>query len=238
MTGLFCLVAFSLLAGEKSVKFGSGYKAYEYLNKESLLHSGRYFYGGYSYEFGDFLKNKVQFQVSNSNRSIKLEIPYVTASTAASIHYDFAVRTLKFNNSNHYLGIFIANNFDLNFFPKLDRDNFLWVNQSFTGIKMMNQFQINENSRIDFSAHIPLYSNIFYNRVDRFSGEIPSNRPNLSVWGTSNKLFNGDAEIGYVNSKQIINWGVFYQYEINRFSLNSSNSFLGQAHSLSLRILY
>ena len=44
LTGVFCLVLHPLIAGEKSVKFGIGYKAYELNKNEKLIHSGRYFH--------------------------------------------------------------------------------------------------------------------------------------------------------------------------------------------------
>ena len=152
LTGLLCLVTSVLLAGEKSAKFGSGYKAYEFSSHNSLLHSGRYFYGGYSYAFGDQFRNKVQFQISNSNREIDLDLTYVSAATAANIFYDIGIRTINLKKSTHYFGAYIGNDFNLNFFPKLDNKNFMWFNQSFTGVSTMSQFKLMNNTRIEFSS--------------------------------------------------------------------------------------
>lgn len=238
LIGFVCLINTSLLAGEKSVKMGTGYKAYTLNSHNSILHSGRYFYGGYSYEFGSKFKNKVQFQISNSNREVDYDLTYVSAATAANIYYDLAIKTLSLKNSTHYVGANIGNDFNLNFFPKLDNDNFLWFNQSFAGLSIMSKFQLKNKARIDFNAHIPIFSNIVFNRMDRFSSEVPGNRPIQSYSGFSKKLFNSNAEVGYVYSKFGIKWGAYYQYEINQFGQKSNSKLSGEAHSVSLRILY
>ena len=215
-----------------------GYKTFEFTSHNNLIHSGRYLYGGFSYEFGTKYLNRVQFQVSNSNREVKLDILYVSAATAANIYYDFAIQTISLKNSKHYFGFHIGNDFNLNFFPKIDARNLLWFNQSFAGISMMNKYKLNSNNSIDFSTHVPIISTILYNRLNRLTSEIPGNRSVQSYSGFSNKLFNADAEIGYIFSKFGFGWGIYYQIEINRMNEKTSNRLTGLAQSVSIRIIY
>lgn len=238
LIGLFCLLNIALLGVEKSVKFGSGYKAFTLNTHKSLIHSGRYFYGGYSYEFGDKFKNKVQFQVSNSNREINLDLPYISAATAINIYYDWTIKTVSFKNSMHFIGANIGNDFNLNFFPKLDNKNFLIFNQSFFGLSMMSKFNLKNNSRVDFNTHIPIYSIMAFSRVDRFSSENPDEKTVNTYSGFAKKLFNSNAELGYLFPKFGLIWGIYYQYEINKFEKKASSKLYGEAHSLSLRIIY
>lgn len=238
LTGFLCLVYTFLFSGEKYVKYGMGYKTYEFTSHNNLIHSGRYLYGGFSYEFGNQYLNRVQFQVSNSNREVKLDILYVSAATAANIYYDFAIQTISLKKYTHYFGLHVGNDFNLNFFPKIDARNLLWFNQSFTGISMMSKYKLNNSNRIDFSTHIPILSTILHNRLNRLTSEIPGNRLIQSYSGLANKLFNADAEIGYIFSKFGFGWGIYYQIEINRMSETASNRLTGIAQSASLRIIY
>ncbi len=238
LTGVFCLVYTFLFSTEKYVKYGMGYKTFEFTSHNNLIHSGRYLYGGFSYEFGNKYLNRIQFQVSNSNREMMLDILYVSAATAINIHYDFAIQTISLKKSRHYFGLHVGNDFNLNFFPKIDSRNLLWFNQSFTGLSLMSKYKLKNNNRIDFSSHIPVISTLLYNRLNRLTSEIPGNRSIQSFSGFSNKLFNADAEIGYIFSKFGFDWGVYYQIEINRMNETSSNRLKGIAQSASLRIIY
>lgn len=238
LAGLFCLVSSLLFAGEKSVKMGVGYKAYKNNSHEILLHSGRYFYGGYSYQFGRVFRNKVQFQISNSNREIKSDINYVSASTGTNIFYDFNYRFINLKNIKLHAGTFIGDDFVLNFFPKLDKDNFLWENQSFVGFSSSNNFLLTKNRRIDLNFRIPIYSGIVFNKMDRLDGEVPGNRPNLFYRGYGNKLLNANAELGYIFSKYGLSFGVYYQMEYNRTGEFVHRRVTSQAHSISFRLLY
>lgn len=238
LTGLLCLVSTLLLSGEKHGKFGVGNKTYKLTSHENLLHSGKYFYGGFSFESGDRYLNKIQFQVSNSNRKVKLDISYVSAATAGNIYYDVAFKAISLKKFDNYLGIHIGNDFSIIFFPKIDDRNLLWFNQTFTGISLINKYKFSSNKRIDFNAHIPIISSIIYNRFDRLTGEVPDNRSVRSYSGLMDKLFNADAEIGYVFSKHSLNWGIYYQLEINRMSETVSNRLNARSNSFSLRVIY
>ena len=239
LAGLFCLVCTFLFSREKQIKCGIGFKAFEFASHNNFIHSGKYLHGGFSYEFGNQFLHRVQFQVSNSNREIKLDIPYISAATAANIYYDFVIQSISLKNSRHYFGLHIANDFNLNFFPKIDTRNLLWFNQSFTGISIMSKYKLNKNyNRIDFCTHIPIISTILYNRLNRLTSEIPENSPIQSYSGLANKLFNADAEIGYVFSKYGFSWGIYYQIELNIIHETASNRLTGIAQSASLRIIY
>jgi len=219
------------------VKYGMGYKTYEFASHKKLIHSAKYLYGGFSYEFGNQYLNRIQFQISNSNREVEMDILYVSAATAANIYYDFTVQSIALKNSRHYFGFHIGNDFNLNFFPKIDNNNLLWFNQSFTGIAVMSKFELKKN-RIDFNMHLPILSTVFYNRMNRLTGKIPGNRYTKFYSGFSNRLFNGNSEIGYIFSKFGFKWGIFYQIEINRMQESLNNQLMGTAHSASIRIIY
>ena len=215
-----------------------GYKTFELKSHKNLIHSGKYIYGGFSYEFGNQYLNKVQFQISNSNREIELDIDYVSASTAGNIYYDFTIKSLSFKNFNQYFGFNLGNDFNLNFFPKIDNKNLLWLNQTFMGISLINKYKLSTTNRIDLSTHIPILSTITYNRFDRLTSKIPNNRSLQSYSGFPNKLFNANAEIGYIFSKYGFSWGIYYQIELNRFGQTTNSRLYSTAHSTSLRIIY
>lgn len=238
LTGFFCLVSLLNFAGEKSIKFGSGYKQIKHSSHKVLFHSGRYFNGGYSYLFGDAIKQKIQFQISNSNREIELDLPYVSASTGLNLFYDVNFRTIQTNKFENYLGLSIGNDFSLNFFPQIDTKNFLWESQAIGSISSLNSFSINKNQRIDLNFRIPFYSGIFFNRIDRLSSEVPNNMPATHYRGSIKKLLNANYELGYVVSKLGVKFGLYYQAEFNRIGQRVSRRVVSSAHSLSLRILY
>jgi len=238
LTGVFCLVLHPLIAGEKSVKFGIGYKAYELNKNEKIIHSGRYFHGGYSYQFGNKFRNKVQFQISNSNREITLEFPYVSAATAANIYYDLNYRIITSKHSEHYIGAYLGDDFNLNFFPQVDHKNFVWENQTMIGISSMNNINFNKSNRIDFNFHIPIYSNIVFNKMDRFDGKVPKDLPAKHFMGFRKQLLNSNWELGYVFNKYGILFGIYYQGEYNYTSNTLNEGSSSSAHSASLRIIY
>jgi hypothetical protein len=238
LTGIFCFVFTFLFSGEKHIKYGMGKKNYELNSHKSTLHSGKYIYGGFYYEFGNNFLKIVQFKVSNSNREIELDIAYVSAATAGNIYYDFAFKSLSFKKMTNYLGFHIGNDINLNFFPKIDNKNLLWFNQTFTGISFISKYKFNSTSRINFNTHIPILSSITYNRFDRLNGKVPNNRSVRTYSGFVDKLFNADTEIGYIFSKYGLNWGVYYQFEINRMSETVSSRLTSRANSVSLRVIY
>jgi hypothetical protein len=215
-----------------------GNKNFELFSHESLLHSAKYFYGGFSYEVGDKFLKIVQFKVSNSNREIELDIVYVSAATTVNTYCDFAIKSISYKKMTNYLGLHLGNDFNLNFFPKIDDKNLLWFNQTFTGISFINKYNFSSTNRIDFNMHIPILSSITYNRFDRLTGEVPKNRSVRSYSGFMDKLFNADTEIGYVFSKYGLNWGVYYQFELNRMSESVSNRLTSKANSVSIRVIY
>ena len=215
-----------------------GNKNYELTSHKNSLHSGKYFYGGFSYEFGDKFLKILQFQVSNSNRQMELDISYISAATAGNIYYDFAIKTVSFKKTSNYLGFHLGNDFNLNFFPKIDDKNLLWFNQTFTGISLINKYKFSSTKRIDFNTHIPILSSIIYNRFDRLNGKVPNKESVKSYSGFMDKLFNANTEIGYVFSKYGLHWGVYYQFEINRMNETVSNRLTSRASSISLRLIY
>ena len=77
-TGILFLSISALFAGEKSIKLGSGYKVYNLTSHDFHIHSGRYFYGGYSHEFGKQAKQKFQFQTLNVTKTLDYQ-PMVNA---------------------------------------------------------------------------------------------------------------------------------------------------------------
>jgi len=238
LTGLFSLVFSLLFSGEKQIKYGVGNKNFKLASHESLLHSGIYNYGGFSYEFGDKFLKIVQFKVSNSNREIELDLVYVSAATTGNIYCDFAIKSISNKNMTNYVGLHVGNDFNLNFFPKIDDKNLLWFNQTFTGISFMNKYNFNSAKRIDFNMHIPILSYIIFNRFDRLTGQVPKNRLVNSYSGLIDKLFNADTEIGYIFSKYGLNMGLYYQFEVNRMSETISNRITSKANSISIRVIY
>jgi hypothetical protein len=238
LAGIFCLVSTYSKAGEKSVKFGIGYKDYALNENDKLIHSGRYFHGGYSYQFGNEFRNKVQFQISNSNRELTLDFPYVSAATAGNIYYDFNYRVITCKNSEHYIGGYLGNDYNLNFFPKIDSKNFYWENQTMIGLSSMNNINFKKSNRLDFNIHLPMYSTIIFNRMGRFDGEVPKDLPASHFSGFRDRLLNYNWELGYVFTKYGFTFGFYYQREYNFTSGTLNGGSESSAHSISLRIIY
>ncbi len=238
LTGFFCLIFISLFSGEKSVKYGVGNKTFKFNSDKNLIHSGKYFYGGFSYQFGDKYLNKIQFQVSNSNREIFLDISYISAATAGNIYYDIAVKSIPLKKTTNYFGVHLGNDFNLNFFPRIDDKNLLWLNQTFMGISLINKYYFSEENRIELNTHIPIISTIIYNKFDRLTSKIPKNKSVKSYSGSVNKLFNAHTEIGYIFSSYGLKWGFYYQLERNIMNETKTNQLTSNANSVSLRIIY
>lgn len=237
LTGLLCFVSSLLFAQEKSVKLGAGYKSFQHISHEMALHSGKYLYGGFSYQYGNKVRNKIQFQVSNSNREVDLDLTYISAASAINTVYELNFQIFNSKSSSHHLGPYIGNDFNLNFFPKIDNSNFLWENQAFVGISSMNSIALSNSKRVDINFRIPVYSNLIKNRADRFTGESPG-YPTQFYSGFANKLFNANIETGYVISKYGVKFGLYYQGEINRTGDVQHRRVTSTAHSLSLRVIY
>tara|TARA_Y100000589_G_scaffold241231_1_gene228775 strand:+ start:1892 stop:2566 length:675 start_codon:yes stop_codon:yes gene_type:complete len=223
---------------EKNVKYGVGYKTFYLNSKKNSIHSGKYFYGGFSYQFGDKYLNKIQFQVSNSNREIFQDILYISAATAGNIYYDIAFKSISLKKTTNYIGLHLGNDFNLNFFPKIDEKNLFWLNQTFMGISFLNRYYLSEEVWIELNTHIPVISRIIYNKFDRLTSKIPNSKSVKSYSGSINKLFNAHTELGYNFSSYGLKWGVYYQLEINSMSETKTNKLNSYANSVSLRIIY
>ena len=101
------LTHLDLYSVEKSVSLGFGNKLYKTSNGV-IPHKAKYIQGGYSYQFGDKYLNKFQTNVSNSSKEIKLEIPYVTASTLANLTYDINFKFIDNKSMDIYsLGLIL-----------------------------------------------------------------------------------------------------------------------------------
>ena len=100
------------------------------------------------------------------------------------------------------------------------------------------KFLQTKKKRIDLNFQIPVYSNILYSRFDRFSGEIPDNRPIQNYNGSILKLFNPNYELGYIIPKWGMKMGAYYQGEFNVVGKQKHNRVYNYAHSLSLRVIY
>ena len=238
LTGLFCLVTLLTFAGEKSIKFGTGYKQIHFGSHEQLLHSGRYFHGGYSYQFGDLIKQQVHFQISNSNREVEFDLPYVSASTGANLFYSLNFRTFQNNVFHNHTGFILGNDFTLNFFPRIDNQNFMWENQIIGGISSLNCYKLSNNRRIDFNFRIPIYSTMFLNRINRLTSEVPGDMPVIYYSGSLKYLMNTNFEVGYIIPKFGAKLGVYYQGDINSVGQNPQAKVTSYTHSISLRVLY
>lgn len=148
LVGILFLSISALFAGEKSIRLGSGYKVYNLPSHDFYFHSGRYFYGGYSHEFGKQAKQKFQFQIANSNREIELTLPYISAATSIDVSYEINFKAFNTKKSKHYFGVFTENSFQLNFFPKIDNKNFMWQNQSSVGFSSSNSYKLKKKELI------------------------------------------------------------------------------------------
>lgn len=220
------------------MKIGMGYQGFTNNISQKLIHSGKYFYGGYYYQFGEKFRNKIQFQVANSNREMKFDFPYVSAATSLAIYYDLNYRIKTTKKSAHYLGCYFGDFFTLNFFPRIDHENFLWENQFLLGLSSMNNIRINHSKRIDINFRLPVFTSIHFNKMDRFDGDVPYDLPSNWVNGSFMKLLNAQYEIGYVFGTQGFTFGIYYQEEHNMTENTLYGGFQATAHSISFRIIY
>lgn len=231
-------------AGVQTIKFGSGYKYVNATFHNNKLHSGRYFALGYGYTFGNKIQNHFQFQISNSNKEVFYEIPYVSANTNLDISQEFNFPCYKKGNFINYSGLYFGNSFDLNFFPIVDRKNFIWENHLISGLSSRNIYQLSIKSSININIQIPIYSFAFSNSLNRFDGERP--QTNVSLWKSMDKqigfvdqLFKPNFEIGYVTYLiKKIKSGVFYQTRCNWYERENGIRTKSIAHVISLRITY
>lgn len=232
------------MAGEQTIKAGVGYK---YLNSafhNNKLHSGRYFSLGYGYSYGTKMQNYFQFQISNSNKEVNYELPFVTANTNLDISQEFNFPCYKKGKFTNHSGFYFNNSFDLNFFPVIDRENFIWENHLITGLSFRNLYQLKSKSSINLNIQIPVFSSALSHRLDRFDGELP--QTNRSLWESMDKqlgfvdqLFKPNFEIGYVkNIVSTIKAGVFYQARFNWYERQNGYRTNSKAHIISLRITY
>lgn len=235
---LLLILPTGLIAGEKFVKAGAGYKAFTEPTHKVYHHSGRYFYSGYGVTFGEKLLQTLQFQLSNSNRQVEYDLPYVSASTAVDVSHEFNFNIANFKNSKHYIGPYVGNSFSLNFFPKVDNQNFVWQNFASVGISTRNRFKLNGLYQVDFNAQVPLYSVMALNRFDRFSGENPTNTPMITDKAFVNRIFKPFTELGLITEKWGLSFGAYYQTELNYYSRLQGSDVFTFAHSLSLRLIY
>lgn len=233
-----------VLAQHKTIKAGVGYKQSTASLHDISIHSGRYFFVGYGIDYGSKMKNHFQFQLSNSNREVQFDLPYVSASSSFDISQEFNFPIHIGKKTSYFIGPFVANAIAVNFFPTIDNDNFIWENQTMTGISSRNNFNINEFSSLDFNAQLPIFSTFLSHRFNRFTGESP--KTNLSIWeimdkqlGSINRLFKPKFELGY--SYKILpnmSFSLVLQSELDFAKRDSGFRTKTEAHSLSLRFNY
>ncbi len=215
---------------EKSMVFGFGSKLYE--NDNIIIHKARYIQGGYYYQFGDKYLNKFQFNVSNSSKEIELKIPYVTASTAFNVTYDFNFNIINNKSIKFYLGGYLSDNLILNFFPEVDKNDFDVINQSLMGISINNNFMLDNDISICLNLYLPVYHLTISNKVDRFIFENDGVENNVSE-GFYKKI-NFNSEIGLKSNKY--NLGIFYLLNYNKI-INTKIGDLNEiTNSLNIRI--
>lgn len=240
LTGIYSPV----LSQQKTVKFGVGYKKSVAAIHKNLMHSGRYFYVGYGINYGKKMNNHFQFQVANSNKEVHYDLPYVSASTSIDVSQEFNFPIYNGKKSSFHFGPFIANSITLNFFPIIDNKNFIWENQTMTGISSRNSFKINGTSSVDLNFQLPLFSTFLSHRFNRLDRQAPESE--LSNWevmdkqiGFVNRLFKPKFELGYTNKLfQSFNYSIVFQTELDLAKRQSGFRSKTQAHSLSLRIRY
>lgn len=230
--------------GEQTIKTGIGYKEYISAGHNNLMHSGRYFYGGYGYTFGKVMLNRFQFQVSNSNKEVQYELPYVSANSNIDITQEFNFPVYKTERLRITAGGFVGNSFSLNFFPLIDNKNFIWENHTFVGISSQNTYAWKEYGDIKFNFLLPIFSTLLSHRFDRLEGDAPETT--LSLWevmnkniGLPNELFKPTIELGF-ERKVFGNTrlGAYYQGEFNWYERSNGYRAITNAHSFSFRISY
>lgn len=231
-------------AGEQVIKVGAGYKSFKGSTHNSILHSGKAFSLGYGYSYGNKMLNHFQFQVSNSSKEVQYDLVYVSANSNIDLSQEFNFPFIKMGKFTNYTGLYFANNFSLNFFPKIDPDNFTWENQLISGFSTRNSYQLSNKESIDLNIQIPIYSFFLSHRHDRLTGDLP--QTNRTLWqaidkqtGFANKLFMPNIELGYQrNIVGTVKLGIFYQVNLNWYERKNGYKVSSKAHILSLRITY
>tara|TARA_B100000795_G_C22794207_1_gene438512 strand:+ start:610 stop:1380 length:771 start_codon:yes stop_codon:yes gene_type:complete len=232
------------LAGDQTIKIGLGYKHFEASTHNNTIHSGKDLSIGYGYSYGEKMLNHFQFQVSNSSKEVKYELPYVSANSNINLSQEFNFPFFTKGKLTNHTGIYFANNFSLNFFPQIDRNNFTWENQLIAGLSTRNSYKLTDKKSIALNIQIPIYSLFLSHRLHRLTGDLPQS--NLSLWnamdkqtGLANKLFMPNLEIGYqINIVASIKAGIFYQANCNWYQRENGYRINSKAHIISLRITY
>lgn len=227
------LTHLDLYSVEKSVSLGFGNKLYKTSNGV-IPHKAKYIQGGYSYQFGDKYLNKFQTNVSNSSKEIKLEIPYVTASTLANLTYDINFKFIDNKSMDIYLGTYLSNNFILNFFPKVNKSKLDLINQSLVGVSSNNNFILDKNITLCLNVRIPIYYLSVSNKLDRFRFESDGMKYNVNKGNY--KCLNGNGEIGLILNKY--NLGLFYSFNYNKIIDSRIGTLNEYTNFLNIRFLY
>ena len=222
-----------LYSVEKSLSLGFGEKLYKDESKINL-HKSKHIQGGYMYKFGDKYLNKFQLNISNSSKEIKLEIPYVTASTLANLSYDMNFKLVNNKSTNIYLGTYLSNNLILNFFPKIDKGNINLINQSLVGVSSNNNFILDKNITLCLNIRIPVYYLSVSNKLDRFRFENDGMKYNVNKGNY--KCLNGNGEIGLILNKY--NLGLFYSFNYNKIIDSRVGTLNEYTNFLNIRFLY
>ena len=225
------LTHLDLYCVEKSMVLGLGNKFYTNYNN-IVIHKARYIQGGYCYQFGNKYLNKFQFNVSNSSKEIELKIPYVTASTCFNIMYDFNLNIIDNKSMKIYLGGYLSDNFILNFFPEVDKNDFDIINQNLIGFSLDNNFMISDDINICFNLYLPVYHLTISNKVDRFIFENDGDKSNISEGFY--KIINFNSEIGIKLNKY--NLGIFYLLNYNKIIDTKIGNLNEHTNSLNIRI--
>jgi hypothetical protein len=222
-----------LYSVEKSISLGFGNKLYKTSNGV-IPHKAKYIQGGCSYQFGDKFLNKFQTNVSNSSKEIKLEIPYVTASTILNISYDINFKLIDNKLMNIYLGPYLSNNLILNYFPITDEDKFDVINQGLLGISSNNIFTLYDNISLCLNFKIPFYYTSLSNKLDRFRFESDGMSNNINRGSYSNLIGNG--EIGVILNKY--NLGLIYSFNYNKIIDSRIGTLNEYTNFLNIRFFY
>ena len=174
------------------------------------------------------------YMSSNSSKEIKLEIPYVTASTLANLTYDINFKFIDNKSMDIYLGTYLSNNFILNFFPKVNKSKLDLINQSLVGVSSNNNFILDKNITLCLNVRIPIYYLSVSNKLDRFRFESDGMKYNFNKGNY--KCLNGNGEIGLILNKY--NLGLFYSFNYNKIIDSRIGTLNEYTNFLNIRFLY
>lgn len=233
-----------LFGGIQTIKVGAGYKSFQSKAHNNIIHSGKNISLGYGYTYGKKMLNHFQFQVSNSSREVQYDLPFVSANSNLDISQEFNFPIIIKSKFKSHSGFYIANSFSLNFFPRINRDDFIWENQIISGLSSRNSYQINSKSSINLNIQLPIYSLFIAHQLDRLTGDLPPT--NQSIWeaadkqsGSVNKLFMPNVEMGFqYKVLQSLKAGFFYQANLNHYERRNGYRVSSNSHLISLRITY